>query len=902
MSGGGRGDATAFATGGLLRRFSSRHGRLGHAFLKDRLAGASGYDRIAGYFRSSLFELAGEELASVGRVRVVCNADVDPADIHAAQAARDAALLERWNRADRDIDTLLDRPRYQALYDLLRRGNVEVRVVPAGDAPFLHGKAGVIRRPDGAATSFMGSLNETREGWDKNYELVWEDESADGVAFVQAEFDHLWERSVPLSDAVVAEIGRSARKRQVRVEDIPEDEVAPAALVEAPLYRQGEELKSWQRAFVALFLRHRQTYGKARLLLADEVGVGKTLSLAASALVACLLDDGPALVLCPANLCWQWQAEMSDKLGIPSAVWDSRSKVWVDPDGRVVRTRGPEDVVRCPYRIAIVSTGLVVQMTPEREALLGVRRLGTLILDEAHRARVERGLGGSGEPNNLLAFMRDLAPHAKNVLLGTATPIQTEQAQLWDLLDVLSRDVDHVLGRAGSPWRRPEVAIPILTGKKVIANGDEAWPFLRNPVPPRDEDAIFDHVRSDLDLAGDRFFTDHAVHDLPAATRETLADRLRDGRDGVPFLRLHNPVVRHVVIRRRRKLEDDGLLPRIGIDVWPNDAVPLPMFEGVALRTTHEFDLAYEAATRFADAVTHRKPGAAFLKGMILQRVCSSYAAGVATATRLLRQEPDDEDLAAEIGEIGDEAVHLSEMLRHLHARDADPKLAAVVHFLRERDWIRFGCIVFSQYYDTVERVATVLARQFPGQQVAVYAGGSRSAVLLGDERRAVEREQIKAAVRSRAIRLVVATDAACEGLNLQTLGTLVNVDLPWNPSRIEQRIGRIRRFGQARASVDMLNLVYQGTRDEEVYAAVSRRMKDRYDLLGSLPDVIEDDWIEEIERLDERLSEYTTKRKAADAFDVRYRDLAREDGPSWAECEKVLSRRDLVDLMSRGW
>ena len=49
-------------------------------------------------------------------------------------------------------------------------------------------------------------------------------------------------------------------------------------------------------------------------------------------------------------------------------------------------------------------------------------------------------------------------------------------------------------------------------------------------------------------------------------------------------------------------------------------------------------------------------------------------------------------------------------------------------------------------------------------------------------------------------IRIMVATDAACEGLNLQTLGTLINVDLPWNPTRLEQRIGRIKRFGQTRA------------------------------------------------------------------------------------------------------
>jgi superfamily II DNA/RNA helicase len=111
--------------------------------------------------------------------------------------------------------------------------------------------------------------------------------------------------------------------------------------------------------------------------------------------------------------------------------------------------------------------------------------------------------------------------------------------------------------------------------------------------------------------------------------------------------------------------------------------------------------------------------------------------------------------------------------------------------------------------------------------------------------------------VKAQQVRLVVATDAACEGLNLQTLGTLINIDLPWNPSRLEQRLGRIKRFGQRRHTVDMLNLVYQGTRDEDVYQRLSERMRDRYDIFGSLPDVIDDDWIDDIETLDQKLSEY---------------------------------------------
>lgn len=110
--------------------------------------------------------------------------------------------------------------------------------------------------------------------------------------------------------------------------------------------------------------------------------------------------------------------------------------------------------------------------------------------------------------------------------------------------------------------------------------------------------------------------------------------------------------------------------------------------------------------------------------------------------------------------------------------------------------------------------------------------------MFLNSEWRSVDREVIKKAVRNYKIRLVVATDAACEGLNLQTLATLINVDLPWNPSRLEQRIGRIKRYGQKKDRVKMANLVYQGTVDERVYDRLSERMKDRYDLLGSLPDV----------------------------------------------------------------
>ncbi len=70
-----------------LQRFSSRRHRLFDAFLGKRLPGAASYDRIAGYFQSSLLELAAEEFKAIPKVRIVCNTDVNPADVHAVRQA-----------------------------------------------------------------------------------------------------------------------------------------------------------------------------------------------------------------------------------------------------------------------------------------------------------------------------------------------------------------------------------------------------------------------------------------------------------------------------------------------------------------------------------------------------------------------------------------------------------------------------------------------------------------------------------------------------------------------------------------------------------------------------------------------------------------------------------------------
>ena len=898
-----------------INRFSSRRQRLDHAFLRDRLQGAKSYKRIAGYFRSSIFELVGEAVMGIPKVQIICNSELDIGDVTVSKYARDRFLKERWNAVDCEMESLLHRDRYRYLYDLLTSGSIEIRVVPK-DRVFIHGKAGVIEAVDGIKTSFLGSTNETRSAFAHNYEILWEDPSPEGVAWVEEEFDALWPDAYPLPDAIIEEVKRIANRREIRFPEVAPADLPAAALAESPIYRGGEQLQPWQRSFVTLFMQHRETYGKARLLLADEVGVGKTLSLAASAMTSALLDDGPVLILCPSTLAVQWQVELADKLGIPSAVWSSNKKVWSDPKGHIIKTRGPEDIGRCPFRIAIVSTGLIFHDSDERQHLLD-RRYGTIVLDEAHKARRRGGLGAKQrECNNLLDFMLKVAPRTRNLLLGTATPIQTDVQELWDLLSILNSGVDFVLGREYvSRWTDCQKALPIVKGEERPSDERQAWEWIKAPLPPASEDALFLSLRLSLDLPEQSFFTDRGFGSLGFLEQQALGQALEP-----EFFKTHNPILRHTVLRRRQTLEEAGLLEKIAVNIHPDpdashSAYPGLDFSGLGLMTNLPFSLAYEAAEAFTVSLRKRTQAAGLMKSLLLQRICSSFASGRKTAQKMLdRQAPEEEEQLRLINSIlhdleEEEIHHLQTIVDELSRAEArDPKLAAVRYFLTQhrtesKTWLEHGCIIFSQYYDTAYFIGKELAKLMPQEPIGVYAGTDKSGLFVGEDFAATERDKLKERVEDHEIRLMVATDAACEGLNLQTLGTLINVDLPWNPARLEQRLGRIKRYGQARSSVGMLNLVYHETQDAKVYQALSRRMKDRYDIFGGLPDTIEDDWIEDIEKLEQRMDEYMhLRQQARDQFELRYETTIEPEQNRWELCSEVLSRRDVIEKLSEPW
>lgn len=932
----------------MIQRHSSRRSRLDQSVLTQRLTGAVSYDRIAGYFRSSLFEVAGEAINKVlGPVRIICNSDLDPQDLVTAAAAQ-AALRRSWCAGKPEEAPLAALPRYRALFDALTNKKKEVRVLPDSAFGLIHGKAGVVRRADGAATAFLGSVNESLSAWKLNYELLWEDNDPETIAWVQEEFDALWNdtRAVDLSCCpfIAQDVQRIISRKVVEPADLKAftdpTTAAAAAAVETPVYRQDQGLWPHQKYFARLALeRHR--LGGARLVLADQVGLGKTVQLAMAAMLMALddPDGGPILVLAPKPLLQQWQDELMELLSLPSARWNGRA--WVDENDLEYPSEGAKSIGKCPRRVGLVSQGLVVRGLSEAVNQLLSKRYTCVIVDESHRARRRKvpavtasadEINESAEPNKLMAFLRQIGPKTKSMLLATATPVQLHPVEAWDLLNILSHGNDGVLGGSthSSPWFQASRCLEIATGDAAVPTDDvhAGWEFVRDPLPSKVEDPAFDRIRRALDAEDTRWqFSPESLEKLsPAIRRVQLQNGLLPNY-GERF----NPMLRCIVRRTRAYLEatinpatGGYFLPKVTVKLFGEEDEGALVLGGY-LRE------AYQEAEAFSLLLQQRVPkGGGFFKTLLLRRLGSSMEAGRRTVSRLLGEEPDtlddeddddaEEEAPAQLGRPPQgasdfknfAAVEMASLRRCLallkQGGNNDPKLEELIDYLlgthprATRDWLGLGCILFSQYYDTVRWIGNEMAKraEFAGMDIGLYAGSNRSGFWRNGKFQRCDRNVLKNRVREGDLKLLLGTDAASEGLNLQRLGTLINIDLPWNPTRLEQRKGRIQRIGQARNEIWIANLRYRDSVEDRVHQVLADRLEAIHGLFGQIPDTLEDVWVN-VALKDEQAANQLIDRTTAtrNPFDVKYSKVEDAD---WETCASVLNAVTTKELLSCGW
>ena len=193
------------------------------------------------------------------------------------------------------------------------------------------------------------------------------------------------------------------------------------------------------------------------------------------------------------------------------------------------------------------------------------------------------------------------------------------------------------------------------------------------------------------------------------------------------------------------------------------------------------------------------------------------------------------ENLAAQAGE----KDSINALLKQIAQLPTDSKALRLEEELKKAlAGGKDSAIVFTQYTDTMNFLKDFLPDRL-NLSIACYSGTGGLKRDASGSWISCTKEEIKRLLREGAFDVLLATDAAAEGLNLQYCGVLVNYDLPWNPMKVEQRIGRIDRIGQTHPTVQIINMAYENTVEADVYFALSKRIGLFKGVVGKLQPIL---------------------------------------------------------------
>lgn len=455
-----------------------------------------------------------------------------------------------------------------------------------------------------------------------------------------------------------------------------------------------------------------------RLLIADDVGIGKTIE--AGLILRELHDRGEidgATVLCPPHLVEQWANELESKFAIPAVAVTSASA------GRLERELASGESVFQAYPFTVVSLDFI--KSPQRRHEFLARAQAFVIVDEAH-ACVARG----EKRHRRFDVLRDLAADEdRHIVMLTATPHSGDEQGYWNLLSLLHPDFGR-LGEASPDERqrqRQRLAGHFVQRRRIDI---DAWKSQKGTFPK--------HERLEVDYR------------LDGRHEDFLFDVL-DYCAGI--------VERKEADARKQRLAFWGTLALMRC-VASSPAAALK-----ALRTRAQLDAPDDEAEAIAEAVFDGEAD----------------------------DRPDDDVEPA--ADIGDPALQrLITTAAGLAAEpERDPKLKALVKNIGPLLDKGFSPVVFCRYVATAETVAQALARRFKTWEVMPVTG----------ELPPAERRARIDALGQNDKRILVATDCLSEGINLQeSFDAVVHYDLSWNPTRHQQREGRVDRFGQRSTEV----------------------------------------------------------------------------------------------------
>jgi len=573
-------------------------------------------------------------------------------------------------------------------------------------------------------------------------------------------------------------------------------------------------------------LTHRiATASPRRFLIADEVGLGKTIETAL--ILRELASRGElnrALMVVPAGLVNNWHRELNEVFNLDFEVFGSEGDITdrkTNAFAKHDRLIASIDTLKRPTRI---------------KRLLDAPRWDLVVFDEAHHVTAHR-IGGKVRKTENYKLGEALKGHARDLLLLSATPHQGNHFQFWMLIQLLNPTLfsspDDMLENRHRlntvMFRRTKADACKPDGDPLFAR---RWVHTESFVMGEEERAFYEKLREYLedgfDLAKRKGNQGRALGFLMAIFQKIAASSFA--------------AVRRTLNRRMLTLTlHEALLRDRELDIEGREQ----LYDEAREQIHAEWGLGWDPISRsevdrvMAD-LKHRL--AKKLDEDALEMASDPYGSEFASS--------HVEDLASTAINLHlpEERLRIADLLASFPTQretKAQKLIDGLGMLWRQNPDEKI--VIFATYLGTVDLIRKEIEAVYPGQGVAVLRGGDHGAKVAAERR----------FKQKNGPRVLVCTAAGREGINLQFARILFNFDLPWNPMDMEQRIGRIHRYGQIHTA-QVYNLVLSDTIEGRIFLLLDDKLTEIARTLGKVDDqgnVAEDLRSQILGQLSERLN-----------------------------------------------
>ena len=581
--------------------------------------------------------------------------------------------------------------------------------------------------------------------------------------------------------------------------DHPTDFFLKQLAYKLPLENLGGELSNSKTDLLPhqILLTHQIISARRRkFLIADEVGLGKTIEV--GMIIKELLARGEAkriLVICPAGLTVNWQNEMKDCF-----------RIFFDIFGRDFSDANPHAWER--HSLVIVSIDTIKK--PQRlEKMMTGPDWDLIVFDEAHHLS-RKSYGKKIDVTQNYRLAEKTKGKGRDFLFLTATPHQGDAYQFWSLIQLLDDQLfekpeamlDHrgLLGRV--MFRRTKKEATDAQGNPIFMRRQvHTQKFQLSMREQRFYDRLTEYLREGYDAAG-------------IGEDKTTKQQRAVGFVMATFQKIMSSSPRAIKQALRRRLIALYARKQMSLESGAYGAITRPEISSKIIKFQEEMRkivaelLSYRKAnidyTEADSYITRLKQR--LMKRPRFEEEVTHWALDVMESGNGIIEAsaniPDEEEKIKELIELVDEGPD----------RKFDTLIRAIEQIRRENKNEKM--IIFTQYLETLYFLQDEIGKYYDPKKIAIVKGGPLEDKIASCESFWDED----------GAQFLISTSAGGEGINLQVCRILFNYDLPWNPMAVEQRIGRIHRYGQTE-TVQVYHLVAEETIEEKVYAILEEKL-----------------------------------------------------------------------------